>query len=287
MNPLLKNPSNRLLGYPEDARLLIINADDLGVCHAVNEAIFGALPYGIVRSTTVMMPCIGAAEALSFLKSHPDYPFGIHLTAICDNENNCFPPMLPRGQVPSLVQENGLFYYFDDMQRFLAGMNLKEVEAEFRTQIETVFDAGLHPTHIDWHSLRVNERMDLFELMFRLAREYHLAQRVFGQAPMNALAARGLPCVDGNFLDSYQLDPQHKPELFAGLMRDLPAGLSEWAIHPGLDSAELDRIEPTGNHVRQADFDFLTSAYAKELIEKEGIILMDYRVIQSVWNSIP
>lgn len=26
--------TNRLLGYPEDARILIINADDLGMCHA-------------------------------------------------------------------------------------------------------------------------------------------------------------------------------------------------------------------------------------------------------------
>jgi chitin disaccharide deacetylase len=282
----MKNPANRLLGYPDDARLLIVNADDLGVCHAVNHAIFGALPHGIVRSTTLMMPCIGASEAVQFLQEHPQYPFGIHLTAICDNENNCFAPMLPREKVPSLVQEIGLFYYFDDMQRFLVNMNLKEVEAEFRTQIEAVLAAGLHPTHLDWHSLRIDNRMDLFELMFRLAREYHLAQRVFGQGPMNALAARGLPCVDGHFLDSYQLDPQHKPDLYAGLMHELPAGLSEWAVHPGLDGEELDRIEPTGNHVRQADYDFLTSPYAAELIQKEGIILLDYRALQSIWNSI-
>ncbi len=35
--------TNRLLGYPEDARLLIINADDFGMCHAVNEAIIRRL----------------------------------------------------------------------------------------------------------------------------------------------------------------------------------------------------------------------------------------------------
>ncbi len=31
--------TNRLLGYPADARLLIINADDFGMCHATNAAI--------------------------------------------------------------------------------------------------------------------------------------------------------------------------------------------------------------------------------------------------------
>jgi predicted glycoside hydrolase/deacetylase ChbG (UPF0249 family) len=280
----IRNQSNRLLGYPDDARLLIVNGDDLGVCHAVNHAIFESLPHGFLRSTTLMMPCIGAAEAVQFLQEHPQYPFGIHLTAICDNENNCFAPMLPREQVPSLVQENGLFYYFDDMQYFLANLNLAEMEAEFRAQIDAVFAAGLHPSHLDWHSLRIDSRMDTFELMFRLAREYRLALRVFGQGPIQKLASLGLPCVDGNFLDSYQLDPKTKAEAYTKLMRELPEGLSEWAIHPGLDSEELDRVEPTGHHVRQADFDFLTSPYAHELVKKEGVIFLDYRALQEIWN---
>jgi predicted glycoside hydrolase/deacetylase ChbG (UPF0249 family) len=46
-----------LLGYPADARLLIINADDFGMCNSVNEAIFGVLKEGVARSTTLMVPC--------------------------------------------------------------------------------------------------------------------------------------------------------------------------------------------------------------------------------------
>ena len=38
--------TNRLLGYPDDARLLIINADDFGMCHAANAAITRSLKDG-------------------------------------------------------------------------------------------------------------------------------------------------------------------------------------------------------------------------------------------------
>lgn len=38
--------TNRLLGYREDARLLIVNADDFGMCHWNNSAIMQALTGG-------------------------------------------------------------------------------------------------------------------------------------------------------------------------------------------------------------------------------------------------
>ena len=41
MTILNKSQTNRLLGYPLDGRLLIINADDFGMCNAVNKAFSG------------------------------------------------------------------------------------------------------------------------------------------------------------------------------------------------------------------------------------------------------
>ena len=49
--------ANALLGYPPDARLLILNADDFGMYHAVNAAILRAFTDGVLSSTTVMVPC--------------------------------------------------------------------------------------------------------------------------------------------------------------------------------------------------------------------------------------
>jgi len=86
-------------------------------------------------------------------------------------------------------------------------------------------------------------------------------------------------------LDSYSLDPANKATLYAELQHELPVGLSEWAVHPGFDNSELLAIEPGGNHIRQTDFDFLTSQQAKDIGQEEGIILLDYRALQAVWKE--
>ena len=69
------------------------------------------------------------------------------------------------------------------------------------------------------------------------------------------------------------------------MLRELPAGLSEWAVHRGLDNAELLAIEGDSKHVRQSDFDFLMSQAAKDIVKEEGIILLDYRALQVVWRA--
>ncbi|MBK8024239.1 MAG: ChbG/HpnK family deacetylase [Chloroflexi bacterium] len=52
--------------------------------HATNAAILRALTDGVVTSTTLMAPCPWALHAIRLLKEHPELPFGVHLTAICD-----------------------------------------------------------------------------------------------------------------------------------------------------------------------------------------------------------
>ena len=277
--------TNQLLGYPADARLLIINADDFGMCHAVNEAIIGTLNEGLVRSTSLMVPCPWMSHAAHFLADHPEIPFGVHLTAISDSVDNRWRSVTAREKAPSLVDNAGYFYDFEHMREFLAQVRLDQLEIEFRAQIEIVLAAGLHPTHLDWHSLRISSRADIFDVMFRLAREYGLALRVFSRSFIEKLQSHGFPTNDHDVLDSYLLDPAHKAARFAELLHDLPVGLSEWAVHPGLDTPELLALEPGGNHVRQADYDFLTSQQAKAVIRAEGIILLDYRALQAVWQE--
>jgi hypothetical protein len=285
LNPLPKSETNRLLGYPPDARLLIINADDFGMCHAVNAAILSALKAGVACSTTVMLPCPWASHALHLLHENPDIAFGVHLTIIGDGGHYRWRPLTCRDKVSSLVDETGHFYNGERMAEFLAQARLDEVEIEFRAQIETVLAAWLKPTHLDWHSLRIARRPDIFDVMLKLAREYGLAQRVRERALIENVQRQGLPTNDYDFLDSYHLDTIGKSAQFAQLLRDLPAGLSEWAVHPGLDNAELRAIDPGGAPVRQADLDFLLSAAARAIIQQEGITLLSYKPLQAVWQG--
>jgi predicted glycoside hydrolase/deacetylase ChbG (UPF0249 family) len=280
-----ESETNRLLGYPSDARLLIVNADDLGMCHAANAAILRALTDGVVCSTTLMVPCAWARHAMRWLAENPDIPFGVHLTALCDGPDYRWGPLTPRDKVPSLIDETGCFYRFDRMPEFLAQVKLDELAVEFRAQIETVLAAGLKPTHLDWHSIRIAMKPEIFDVMFSLAREYGLALRVRERSLIEKVQRQGLPSNDHDFLDSYGLDTVGKSARFAGLLRDLPPGLNEWAVHPGLADAELLAIEPGGASVRQADLDFVISPQAREVIRQEGITLLSYKPLQQVWQN--
>jgi predicted glycoside hydrolase/deacetylase ChbG (UPF0249 family) len=275
-----------LLGYPADARLLIINADDFGMCNSVNEAIFGALKEGAVRSTSLMVPCPWMLHAAHFLADHPEIPFGVHLTVISEWADYRWGPVISREKVPSLIDKAGYFYNFEHMPEFLAQVRLDQLELEFTAQIEVVLASGLKPTHLDWHCLRIAGRADIFDVMFRLAIKYGLALRVAGRSWIEKVQSRGFPTNDYDFLDSYSLDPADKAAHYAELLHELPVGLNEWAVHPGLDNSELLAIEPDGNHIRQMDFDFFTSQQAKEIVKEEGIILLDYRALKSVWRDV-
>jgi predicted glycoside hydrolase/deacetylase ChbG (UPF0249 family) len=282
---LNKSQTNHLLGYPDDARLLIINADDFGMCHSVNEAVSRALKHGLLRSTTLMVPCPWAMHAMHFLAEHPVFPFGVHLTALSDWVDYRWGPVTAREKVPSLINSEGFFYNFEHMPLFLAQVDLAQLEMEFRAQIEAVLAASLRPTHLDWHALRIGNRQDISDLMLRLAREYGLALRTGRGSSIENAQRQGLPTNDYDFLDSYGLDPVGKSAQYGQLLRELPEGLSEWALHPALDSPELLAIEREDNHIRQTDFDFLMSQEGKDIVNEEGIILLDYRALQEVWKE--
>src|SRR5829696_5368356 len=275
--------ANELLGYPADARLLIINADDFGVYRAVNAAILRALTEGVVRSTTLMAPCPWALHAMRLVRDHRDIACGVHLTVVSEFADYRWGPLTPRDRVPSLLDETGFFYSNDRQPELLARAKLDELEVEFRAQIEAVLTAGLRPTHLDWHCLYDGGRSEIFDLTLGLATEYGLALRVFDATRSERLQQRGLPAADHGVVDSTRLPTAGKAARFVRMLRELPEGLSEWAVHPGLGTAEARAIDNWWSK-RAADLRFLVSREARETVAAEGIVLLDYRALQAIWN---
>jgi predicted glycoside hydrolase/deacetylase ChbG (UPF0249 family) len=276
--------SSELLGFPADARVLIVNCDDLGIYPGVNPAIVESIEHGIATSCTLMAPCPAAAEAMQLLRDRPEIPFGVHLTVVRDTSQRPFAPLTAKEDVSSLLDETGELFTDDRAADFFAQVRLDEVEREFRAQINAVVDAGLAPTHLDWHCLGDGGRDDMLDLTVSLAGEYGLAVRVWLEPGRERLRRRGLPTTDGDFLDSFILDVDRKPAQYAELLRALPVGLSEWAVHPGLGDEE-SRARDRGWRVRRTDYEFLTSPEAAELVRREGIILTDYRTAQGIWSQ--
>jgi chitin disaccharide deacetylase len=227
-----------------------------------------------------MVPWPGAAQAIRMLRENPQISFGLHLSVVSEMPGYRIGPVAPAAAVRSLTDGSGCFYGLDARAEFLAPAELGELETEFRAQIQAVLTVGLRPGHLDWHCLADGGRVDIFELTLELAREYRLALRVYDQARAARLRDQGRPANDHGVLDSYCLDPSGKSARYLRLLHDLPAGLTEWALHPALDTAELREIEPDSWQVRPPDYEFLMSSQARQIIEDEGIIMLNHESLR-------
>lgn len=117
-----------------------------------------------------------------------------------------------------------------------------------------------------------------------LVTEYGLAVRVWLGPGRRAMRQRGLLVIDNDFLDSFSLNTEGKTDRYCQLLRDLPTGLNEWAVHPALADDDAQVIAG-GWPVRRTDYEFLTSPHTHEVLRQEGIVVIDYRPIQQAWTK--
>lgn len=278
--------SSELLGFSPGARVLIVNCDDLGLYEAVNAGVIASVEDGIAGSCSLMTPCAAAPQAMRLLRDRPEIPFGVHLTLVCESPGNRWGPLAARDKVTSLLDETGEFFAPTAAGRaaLLSRARLDEVELEFRAQIDAADASGLTPAHLDFHCLADGGRDDIFDLTVSLAAEHGLAVRVWLDPARQRMRERGLPVIDTPFLDSFSLDLDGKAARYAQLLRDLPPGLTEWAVHPSTGSEESHALDDAWR-VRRTDYEFLTSPRARELLRQEGVHVIDYRAVQRLWTS--
>ena len=128
-------------------RCLIINADGYGFTEGVTRAIEECIEFGTVRSLSANVNFKRAEGLTDLLRKHPDLSVGCHVNPIV----GC--PVLAPERVPSLVDENGEFFYKTFSRRFLLGrIRLAELRAEMMAQVEKTRDlVGAAFSHIDFH----------------------------------------------------------------------------------------------------------------------------------------
>ena len=81
------------LGYPPDARLLIIHCDDIGMSFEANAAVKDLLTSGIPVSCSVMIPCPWAYDFMQWYRNHPEFDVGIHVTWTSERNTHRWRPL--------------------------------------------------------------------------------------------------------------------------------------------------------------------------------------------------
>jgi predicted glycoside hydrolase/deacetylase ChbG (UPF0249 family) len=142
------NTSERL-GYGKEDRLLIVNADDLGLCPGVNAAVEELLADQAVTSATLMMPCGWSADAIRRLARLPNADIGVHWTLTSEWPLYRWGPIARNRQIASLVGKDGWFpLTIAETER---KADPDEVRTELIAQTEAALQAGVALTHADNH----------------------------------------------------------------------------------------------------------------------------------------
>src|SRR5438874_2307282 len=175
-----KNVAERL-GYPAQAKLLIIHADDLAVAHSVDAASFDALDKGAVSSASIMVPTPWMTEVAAYAKSHPNADLGLHLTLTSEWQTYRWGSVASKDAVPSLYDSTGTLA--SDVPPVAMRAKPQEVERELRAQVDRALSLGIHPTHLDSHMGALFATPELLATYVKVAHDYHLPFLAVGAMP--------------------------------------------------------------------------------------------------------
>ena len=280
-----------LLGYADDARLLIINADDFGMCHAENAATIAGLEQGAFCSATIMVPCPWFAEVVAFAQRRPEADLGVHITHTSEWTIYKWGPLCGAGAVSSLVDAHGHFYR--DVESLYAHARLDEIERETRAQIECAVAAGIDVTHLDSHMGTVQLDVNYHDLYVRLAAEYRLPIRMarrswmhhMGMHQIVALADQLCVLSPDHFWFGGPRGPDETATYWTELLRKLPPGINEVCVHAALDEPEMRAITDAWAQ-RVADYEFFTAPSTRVLLRDLGITLIGYRALRTLQRQL-
>ena len=278
------------LGYPADAKLVILHADDVGMAHSVNMASFAALDQKAISSASVMVPCPWFTEAAEYAKAHPDADLGVHLTLTSEWKTHRWGPVAPKDQAPSLLDPEG--YFYPDVGLAATHIKPEEAEREIRAQIELAMKMGIRPTHLDMHMMTLAATPHLYATLVKVGHDLHLP---FLTLRGNGVRRMMMLCDTDIVFDSWVWLESNVPlnqwtQSYVKVLDLLKPGLHYLIVHLGHQDAELEALmmdhQSYGAAWRQRDFNAVTSPEFKHALERNHIILVGWKDLRKALLSV-
>jgi predicted glycoside hydrolase/deacetylase ChbG (UPF0249 family) len=270
------------LGRAPDARLLIINCDDLGLCQAANVGVYDALRTGVGTSATLMVPCPWARDAAA---SYLGEDVGVHLTLNSEFDHYRWGPIT---HAPSLLDgDGGMPRTIDDVWDHA---DLDEVRRECRAQIERAILWGFDVSHLDSHMGALQLRPEFFDIYLELAVDHRLPIRLSGASserqvgfPFRRLAAEEGVLFPDHFV--YVPNGTGSRRVIEKTLFDLRPGVTEVYVHPAADTPELRALAPSW--ADRVDDHHLTvhDAGLRAMIQRSGVELIGFRELREAMRA--
>ena len=269
------------LGRDADARLLIVNCDDLGSNHAANLGVYESLREGLATSATLMVPCPWARDAA---QRYMGEDVGVHLTLNAEYDRYRWGPIT---RAPSLLDGDGGFPR--TLEDLWDHADLDEVERECRAQIERAILWGFDVSHLDSHMGTLQLRPEFFDIYLGLAVEFGLPLRLSGASterhigfPFRRLADEEGVAFPDHFVYVNGVGSRRAIEK---ALFDLPPGVTEVYVHPAVDTPELRAVTDDWSS-RVDDHALMTDDGGfRALVERTGVELIGFRELRELQRS--
>lgn len=281
MTTLAERSLTERLGYDSEARLLIVNCDDLGLSHAANVGVYDALRDGAATSASLMVPAPWAREAAARYRGDD---VGVHLTLNAEHDVYRWGPIT---QAPSLLDGDGGFprTVTDTWDH----ADLDEVRRECRAQIERAILWGFDVTHLDSHMGTLQLRPEFFDVYLELAVDFGLPLRLSGASteravgfPFRRLAAEEGVVFPDHFVYVQSLGSRGA---ISDVMSRLRPGLTEVYVHPAVDTPELRALTPDWD-TRVDDHAYVTDPHGLAAQAADaGVTLVGFRELRALQRA--
>jgi predicted glycoside hydrolase/deacetylase ChbG (UPF0249 family) len=283
------------LGWGPQDRVLMIHADDVGMCRETVLGATDAYEHGVVSCMSIMMDAPWVGLIAEYIKQHPDTDAGLHLALNSEWDYYRFGPVAGKSAVPSLTDQWGCLW--DNVDQVKKNATADEVEIEIRAQIARALAFGIKPTHIDTHMGALYCRPDIAMRYIKVGIEMGIPvmaidlpeEQLKEEAPdlgdmfkqmIQTVWNSGLPVIDGLVPADYGMAPEKKKADYIRLLRELPPGVNELIVHCAKDSDNFRAI--TGAAPRWIeDGKLMLDPEIRQVIKDEGIILTGWRELKA------